>query len=161
LLWSSLLRTLALALVLRHIPSLYPLDLYTMPATKRKSDAMDVTPTGSPTKKMRLTQRQKQALMDNLQLESGWNCGFTVIMALILLQSPSGHVSFVLNMPFRQMTSGRALSDASIASQCRYARPTSASCSKNTMPPQTNSTLHRLPGNTRPSRYHVTSQASP
>ncbi|CAP79668.1 Pc12g00410 [Penicillium rubens Wisconsin 54-1255] len=30
---------------------------------------MDVTPTGSPTKKMRLTQRQKQALMDNLQLE--------------------------------------------------------------------------------------------
>ncbi|KAJ6186758.1 hypothetical protein N7519_008059 [Penicillium mononematosum] len=40
-----------------------------MPATKRKSDAMDVTPTGSPTKKMRLTQRQKQALMDNLQLE--------------------------------------------------------------------------------------------
>ncbi|KAJ5521126.1 hypothetical protein N7463_001579 [Penicillium fimorum] len=40
-----------------------------MPATKRKSDAMDVTPTGSPTKKMRLTQHQKQALMDNLQLE--------------------------------------------------------------------------------------------
>ncbi|KAJ5801801.1 uncharacterized protein N7518_003869 [Penicillium psychrosexuale] len=40
-----------------------------MPATKRKSDAMDVTPTGSPSKKMRLTQLQKQALMDNLQLE--------------------------------------------------------------------------------------------
>ncbi|KAJ5953075.1 Borealin-like N-terminal [Penicillium vulpinum] len=40
-----------------------------MSATKRKSDVMDVTPTGSPTKKMRLTQHQKQALMDNLQLE--------------------------------------------------------------------------------------------
>ncbi|CAG8162564.1 unnamed protein product [Penicillium salamii] len=39
-----------------------------MPA-KRKSDQMDTTPTGSPTKKMRLTQQQKQALMDNLQLE--------------------------------------------------------------------------------------------
>lgn len=42
-----------------------------MPAVKRNSDAMDVTPTGSPTKRMRLTQHQKQALMDNLQLESG------------------------------------------------------------------------------------------
>ncbi|KXG51951.1 uncharacterized protein PGRI_082350 [Penicillium griseofulvum] len=40
-----------------------------MSGTKRKSDAMDVTPTGSPTKRMRLTQHQKQALMDNLQLE--------------------------------------------------------------------------------------------
>ncbi|KAJ9615008.1 hypothetical protein H2200_001082 [Cladophialophora chaetospira] len=43
---------------------------------KRKSDAMDeqltgaVTPTSSPArKKMRITQQQKQALMDNLQLE--------------------------------------------------------------------------------------------
>jgi hypothetical protein len=43
----------------------------TMPAMKRNSDAMDVTPTGSPSKKMRLTQHQKQALLDNLQLESG------------------------------------------------------------------------------------------
>ncbi|KAJ5153599.1 uncharacterized protein N7500_009038 [Penicillium coprophilum] len=40
-----------------------------MPAIKRKSDAVDATPTGSPTKRMRLTQHQKQALMDNLQLE--------------------------------------------------------------------------------------------
>lgn len=38
--------------------------------SKRKSDEMDATPSGSPTKKMRLTQKQKQALMDNLQLES-------------------------------------------------------------------------------------------
>ena len=47
---------------------------------KRKSDEMEelgqeppraVTPTGSPArKKMRITQSQKQALMDNLQLES-------------------------------------------------------------------------------------------
>lgn len=58
-------------------PKSISLELWTMPATKRKSDAMDVTPTGSPTKKMRLTQHQKQALMDNLQLESGLNCGFT------------------------------------------------------------------------------------
>jgi hypothetical protein len=43
--------------------------------TKRKSEEMDTTPTGSPTKKMRLTQKQKQALMDNLQLESEWKCG--------------------------------------------------------------------------------------
>lgn len=44
-------------------------------AMKRKSPeitgADDVaTPTGSPMKKMRMTQSQKQALMDNLQLES-------------------------------------------------------------------------------------------
>jgi hypothetical protein len=52
------------------------LKLATMSGTKRKSDAMDVTPTGSPTKRMRLTQHQKQALMDNLQLESGLDCGF-------------------------------------------------------------------------------------
>ncbi|KIV92185.1 hypothetical protein PV10_06644 [Exophiala mesophila] len=44
---------------------------------KRKSDQMEepaspaaaATPTGSPRKKMRITQSQKQALMDNLQLE--------------------------------------------------------------------------------------------
>lgn len=52
-----------------------------MPAAnpcKRKSDQMEepaspaaaTTPTGSPRKKMRITQSQKQALMDNLQLES-------------------------------------------------------------------------------------------
>lgn len=77
LLWSSLLRNLTLALCTStHLKSI-SLELYTMPAVKRKSDAMDVTPTGSPTKKMRLTQHQKQALMDNLQLESGLNCGFT------------------------------------------------------------------------------------
>lgn len=77
LLWSSLLRTLTLALrTSTHLKSI-SLELYTMPAVKRNSDAMDVTPTGSPTKKMRLTQHQKQALMDNLQLESGLNCGFT------------------------------------------------------------------------------------
>lgn len=45
-------------------------------ARKRKSDEMEetpraVTPTGSPVhKKMKITQTQKQALMDNLQLES-------------------------------------------------------------------------------------------
>lgn len=43
---------------------------------KRKSSEMEeepvpaATPTGSPRKKMRITQSQKQALMDNLQLES-------------------------------------------------------------------------------------------
>lgn len=40
-------------------------------ARKRKSDEMEPsTPTGSPTKKMKITQPQKQALIDNLQLES-------------------------------------------------------------------------------------------
>lgn len=41
-------------------------------AHKRKSDEMDngpSTPTGSPRKKMKITQAQKQALIDNLQLE--------------------------------------------------------------------------------------------
>ncbi|KAK5089160.1 hypothetical protein LTR05_003384 [Lithohypha guttulata] len=41
-------------------------------ARKRKSDQMDdepATPKGSPVKKMRITQAQKQALIDNLQLE--------------------------------------------------------------------------------------------
>ncbi|KAJ5091096.1 hypothetical protein NUU61_005966 [Penicillium alfredii] len=50
-----------------------------MATLKRKSpepvDAPDVTPTGHPAKKMRLTHNQKQTLMDNLQLESAW--GFT------------------------------------------------------------------------------------
>lgn len=45
-----------------------------MATLKRKSpefaDAPDVTPTGPPVKRMRLTQTQKQALIDNLQLES-------------------------------------------------------------------------------------------
>lgn len=43
-------------------------------ARKRKSDEMDngpSTPTESPRKKMKITQAQKQALIDNLQLE-GW-----------------------------------------------------------------------------------------
>ena len=48
------------------------------PSLKRKSDALDAyeddgmkTPTGSPSrKKMRITRNQKQALVDNLQLES-------------------------------------------------------------------------------------------
>lgn len=72
LLWfkGSLLRTLTLTLT--H-PTIVSLELFTMPA-KRKSDQMDTTPTGSPTKKMRMTQKQKQALMDNLQLESEWDC---------------------------------------------------------------------------------------
>lgn len=46
----------------------------TMTTLKRKApefvDAPDATPTGRPVKKLRLTQSQKQALIDNLQLES-------------------------------------------------------------------------------------------
>lgn len=45
-----------------------------MATLKRKDpefiDAPDATPTGRPAKRMRLTQSQKQALIDNLQLES-------------------------------------------------------------------------------------------
>jgi hypothetical protein len=45
-----------------------------MATLKRKApefvDAPDATPTGRPVKKLRLTQSQKQALIDNLQLES-------------------------------------------------------------------------------------------
>ena len=55
---------------------------------KRKSDEMEdqpagaVTPTGSPApKKMRITQQQKQALMDNLQLESKWLFSYLRSMA--------------------------------------------------------------------------------
>lgn len=54
----------------------------TMATMKRKApeflDAPDATPTGRPVKKLRLTQSQKQALIDNLQLEStsmGGVCG--------------------------------------------------------------------------------------
>lgn len=47
-----------------------------MATLKRKEpefiDARDATPTGRPAKRMRLTQSQKQALIDNLQLESPW-----------------------------------------------------------------------------------------
>lgn len=47
-----------------------------MATLKRKDpefiDAPDATPTGRPVKRMRLTQSQKQALIDNLQLESQW-----------------------------------------------------------------------------------------
>jgi hypothetical protein len=70
----SLLRTLTfLNFDTSHRYPLKP-ENFTMPA-KRKSEEMDTTPTGSPTKRMRLTQKQKQALMDNLQLESEWDCG--------------------------------------------------------------------------------------
>lgn len=65
---APLLRTSILLLTLTHPTNIFRVQL-TMPA-KRKSDEMDATPSGSPTKKMRLTQKQKQALMDNLQLES-------------------------------------------------------------------------------------------
>lgn len=48
-----------------------------MATLKRKSpeflSAPDATPTGRPVKKLRLTQSQKQALIDNLQLESAWH----------------------------------------------------------------------------------------
>jgi hypothetical protein len=50
--------------------------IFTMTSLKRKSpefiNAPDATPRGPPAKKLRLTQTQKQALMDNLQLESAW-----------------------------------------------------------------------------------------
>lgn len=41
-------------------------------AAKRKSPSDDeiTTPTGSPSKRLRITRQQKQALVDNLQLES-------------------------------------------------------------------------------------------
>ena len=79
----SLLRTLTYV-TLTH-PNI-SLDLLTMPA-KRKSDQMDTTPTGSPSKKMRLTQQQKQALMDNLQLESGLS--FELLDGPLVLILPS------------------------------------------------------------------------
>jgi hypothetical protein len=48
-----------------------------MATLKRKSpefvNAPDATPNGPPAKRMRLTQSQKQALIDNLQLESECN----------------------------------------------------------------------------------------
>ena len=51
-----------------------PNQSFTMATMKRKApeflDAPDSTPTGRPVKKLRLTQSQKQALIDNLQLES-------------------------------------------------------------------------------------------
>lgn len=47
-----------------------------MATLKRKDpgfvDASDATPTGRSVKRMRLTRGQKQALIDNLQLESAW-----------------------------------------------------------------------------------------
>lgn len=50
-----------------------------MATLKRKdpkfADAPDATPTGRPAKRMRLAQSQKQALIDNLQLESAWARG--------------------------------------------------------------------------------------
>lgn len=48
-------------------------EMSTQDTRKRKSDRMDhgpSTPTGSPAKKIKITQTQKQALIDNLQLES-------------------------------------------------------------------------------------------
>lgn len=51
-----------------------------METLKRKSpdflSAADATPTGRPVKKMCLTRNQKQALIDNLQLESAWDRQF-------------------------------------------------------------------------------------
>lgn len=51
-----------------------------MATLKRKSPEFinlpDATPKGPPAKKLRLTHSQKQALMDNLQLESTWDGRF-------------------------------------------------------------------------------------
>lgn len=51
-----------------------------MTTLKRKShefdEALNATPTERPAKKLRLTQNQKQALVDNLQLESKFRLTF-------------------------------------------------------------------------------------
>lgn len=111
----------------------------TMATLKRKApqflDAPDATPTGRPVKKLRLTQSQRQALMDNLQLESTSTEGILANRPVLMeLQSPSVLASFVLNMLCKQMTFALALNDASIVFPSLFARPTWASSSRNTRP---------------------------
>lgn len=110
-----------------------------MATLKRKApefiDAPDATPTGRPVKKLRLTQSQKQALIDNLQLESTSTEGILDNRPVLTTpQSLSVLVSFVLNMPCKQMTFAPALNDASTVFPSLFARPTWASSSRNTRP---------------------------
>lgn len=83
---------------------------------KRKSaddDAYDVTtPTGSPpTKKLRITRNQKQALIDNLQLESMFHSYFSRHL-MLTSQSPNAPANFEPSMPSKQATFEPVLKDA-------------------------------------------------
>jgi hypothetical protein len=110
-----------------------------MAPLKRKApefvDAPDATPTGRPVKKLRLTQNQKQALIDNLQLESTSKGGVLKYkLGLTKPQSLSARASFVHNMLFKPMTFVPALNDASTVFPSLSARPIWASFSRSTAP---------------------------
>lgn len=116
-----------------------PTQSLTMATLKRKApefvDAPDATPTGRPVKKLRLTQSQKQALIDNLQLESTSEGGdLKYKLVLTNPQSLSALASFVHNMLFRQMTFDPVLNDASTVFPSLFARPTWASFLRSTRP---------------------------
>lgn len=67
-------RFAAIILTLQHLPIKNIAAMTSKQGRKRKSEEMDgtpaaITPPNSPLKKMKITQTQKQALIDNLQLE--------------------------------------------------------------------------------------------
>lgn len=132
---STLLECLSSTLVQSSTPN----QSSTMATLKRKApefvDAPDATPTGRPVKKLRLTQSQKQALIDNLQLESTSTVGIQdTRLVLTRTQSPSVLASFVHNILFKHMTFALALNDASTVFLSLFARPTWASSLINTQP---------------------------
>ena len=97
---------------------------------KRKSEQMEepaspvaaTTPTGSPRKKMRITQSQKQALMDNLQLESKPLHTFKSRHKALAntKQSLRELVNCGQSMLFNVQISEPASKDASIEFLCRF-----------------------------------------
>ena len=85
---------------------------------KRKSevlqDAVTTPPSGPSTKKLKITQAQKQALIDNLQLESEFYF-YVSLLDIDFVKSQNEHAGFALIMPCKQRTCDLELSDASTA----------------------------------------------
>jgi hypothetical protein len=96
---------------------------------KRKSDEMEeavpagTTPTGSPTrKKMKISQQQKQALIDNLQLESMRTIMMPLAYTNTFCQSPNELANSAPATPFNVPTFAPASNGASIAFPSRSAK---------------------------------------
>lgn len=114
---------------------------------KRKPDEADITPDEFPTtdnavvttpigsparKKMKITQTQKQALIDNLQLESTKTRLYSMSLSLTRWQSLNVPENCAPTTPFKPKISGLELNDVSTAYHCLSAKPGWENCSPDT-----------------------------
>jgi hypothetical protein len=103
------------------------LEMAQTQSRKRKSDLLDEqdhdlqtsTPTGGPARKRaKITRSQKQALIDNLQLESELpRCGEGYLSHMVTMQLPNALVTCVPITPFSPQTFDLGSKDVSIAFQ--------------------------------------------